>query len=181
MIKNKVIVGTVIVVYLVCMVYVGYYFATNKAPAKTFEDIDDPFAKRSEPEEKPKQIEKTEPVKPVDIEYRDYSDQEVEEIKMDIITGQQIDTPIDMEESKTDLIKEYIKDCHGLYDLELELDCFLVYYRSNDDEFISQINACEDSDCRDQVYYDYGLNEKKAFCTAIENEELKSECIGIIQ
>jgi len=109
----------------------------------------------------------------------------LEQIKMDIITGKRQDVPPEIGEDKALIIAEYLYKCYITENENEKIKCYELYYLTNDAEFKQQKEGCEKlsvaekTKCLDQLYYD--ASDKKGYnlCVAIKDDKIRSGCFGI--
>lgn len=112
---------------------------------------------------------------------KEYSDDEIEKIKNEIISGLITDVPADMLQTRNELIREYIISCYEIKNIEESLTCYEKYYLNNDQEFKSGIENCQGStDCLDNFYYYVADNKQSQFCYRITDEDYKQKCLTTI-
>ncbi|MBN2459925.1 hypothetical protein JXB28_06595 [Candidatus Woesearchaeota archaeon] len=114
---------------------------------------------------------------------QELSPEEIEQIKMDIITGKLEEVPEGLEMEAYTIIRDYLYECNLNSDISKKLECFEVYFL-NDDASLMQIKSeclslIEDkkAECLDQYYFNMGVEKREAFCEVIVNPELRAECL----
>jgi len=106
---------------------------------------------------------------------------EIEQVKLDIVTGKTDEVPEELDTTKRLIVKEYLSKCHDMPVSQEKYDCFELYYTNNDDSLMQKKNECESltgqekTDCFDQYYYKLAF-EINIFCDIIKNDGLKNQC-----
>ncbi len=173
--KGKMSTAGIIVIVLLILILVAIFIGSNlqKKPATTQE----------KGEEQPAEEKATTPAEGSSTQpANQLSQAEVEQIKMDIITGKRVDVPLGSNLIKRTIIRDYLSNCHMIIDLNKGIECFELYYLNNNASLMQKKNECldlsndEKTNCLDQYYFYMGTWEQAIFCDAIINEELRKEC-----
>jgi hypothetical protein len=163
------------VVYMLAIGYlVFFYISGDEEPAVT---APEKMPEAKKPSQAPKQklvLEEMEPEKTL-------SDAEVEEIKMEVVSGKRTDIPQELNTSAEDIVKFYLRDCNTKSGQE-GIECFEYYYENTDEEYVQEKNEClDETGCLDNFYYSQADEKHKVFCDAIDNSTLKDECKNTIE
>src|SRR4030042_1174354 len=172
--KGKISTAGIIVIVFLILILVAIFIGSNlqKKPAATQE----------KGEEQPAEEKATTPAEGSSTPATQLSQAEVEQIKMDIITGKRVDVPLGSNLIKRTIIRDYLSNCHMIIDLNKGIECFELYYLNNNASLMRRKNECldlsndEKTNCLDQYYFYMGTWEQAIFCDAIINEELRKEC-----
>jgi hypothetical protein len=111
------------------------------------------------------------------------SEAQIEQIKMDIITGKRDDVPAEVGLTKDDIINAYLYTCSIKDDVNVRISCSEIYYLS-DESLKQQKKGCEKLDglektkCLDNYYFKIATTLQADYCEAITNISLKEECVG---
>ena len=109
------------------------------------------------------------------------SQAEIEQIKLEIITGEREEVPEGLNLTKRTIIKQYLNDCYMIEDLNQKLECYELYFLNEDESLKKQKQGCEalsgdeKTKCLDSYYFEIAARSG-SFCEVIVDEALRNEC-----
>lgn len=115
------------------------------------------------------------------------SESEINQIKMDIVTGKREDVPVEIGKPRSLIINEYLYDCSTKLDVKDRIACYEIYYLNNDQSLKQEKQSCESlsggekTKCLDNFYYKMATQISRDFCAFITNQELKDECMKSVE
>jgi hypothetical protein len=113
------------------------------------------------------------------------SESEVNQIKMDIVTGKREDVPPEIDEPKHIIVGEYLSGCDVISEVNERIICYELYYLNNNVSLKQQKMNCEklsgneQSGCLDEFYYSLANTQDSNFCAAIKGTALSKKCLAI--
>jgi hypothetical protein len=112
------------------------------------------------------------------------SQSNIEQIKMDIITGKREDVPAGFSVTKDAIINEYLYACSVKDDVNVRISCSEIYYLNSDESLKQQKEGCEKLEnpdkikCLDNYYFKIATTLQEDYCEAITDLSLKEECMA---
>ena len=111
------------------------------------------------------------------------SEVQIQQIKMDIVTGKREDVPAEVGIDKNFIISEYLYNCYSKENVKDRVACYEVFYFSNNASLKEQKSDCEklssqeSTACLDNFYYSLANNYEIVFCDVIKDDALMNKCI----
>jgi Na+-transporting methylmalonyl-CoA/oxaloacetate decarboxylase gamma subunit len=167
--KRAALKGIIVIIFLILILAVIFIGSKLQKKSGTIEEKPVELANAKEP------AKANEPAK-------ELSTAELEQIKMDIITGKREDVPPGFNEPKTLIIGQYLHDCYVMTNVNEKIACYELYYLNNDALLKQQKEDCEKlsgnqrTECLDEFYYEMANSQEGGFCDAIINDALRSNC-----